>query len=83
MGAGKLKSKMIWYCDVCGAHREEPTTGNWDIDRAAWTEAREDGWSFEKLRGKLPGSRPIQQLLARLNQRSALPAFPRVPHFEF
>jgi hypothetical protein len=43
------RQKLIWCCDVCGRRRQSGTTGNWDIDRAHWTEATEAGWSFDKL----------------------------------
>jgi hypothetical protein len=52
MGIERRGGWHIFRCDVCDAERDEKIDGNWDVSRMAFTAAGEDGWQFEKLRGK-------------------------------
>jgi hypothetical protein len=52
MSFERVYQRMTFHCDVCGRRRDVDAGSNYDENRLAFTLAKEDGWSFDKLRGE-------------------------------
>ncbi|MBR1188010.1 hypothetical protein [Bradyrhizobium sp. AUGA SZCCT0160] len=59
MGIERRGGHHIFSCDVCDHRRSEEIAQNWDLSRLAFVTAEEDGWQFEKLRGKWVALCPV------------------------